>query len=165
MKQHSKLYKQEYVQVSLDDKRAITYIFTTYEGRSKKSFLIGGKRRYVWMSAYGLHIQEIHTLDGVIVEIKPKVDYGYLCGRIVDVNLLLVELQKCKAMDEMHNLVRDVLRPMFHSRLEHDAREIYKRQNESYQKQKAHLKDLDKKEKYKPGEWLKLLEEWRRMYK
>jgi hypothetical protein len=159
-------YKQDYIQVELNEKESDVFIFTVYKGKTKMHFSLNGKKHDAWMGAYGLHVEELHTYNGIIVEKKPKYNYGYLCNREVDVNFLLVELAKCTTRDEMNALIADVLKPMFVSRMEHDAREEYKKLHDSFAKQKKDLLEKQKlQEHYNPDEWLKLLREWRKMYR
>lgn len=165
-KQPPEVFKQDYVHVPLNEKEANVFVFTIYKGKSKIYFSLKGKRHDAWMSSFGLHLEEIHTFNDIIVEVQPKYNYGYLCNREVDVNLLLLELKKCKSRDEMDGLITDVLKPMFMSRMEHDAREEYRKLHESFEAQKRDLLNRQKKdEQYNPNKWLKLLSEWRRMYR
>jgi hypothetical protein len=165
-KQPPEVFKQDYMRVPLNEKEAKVYIFTTYRGKTRMHFSIKGERHYAWMTAYGLHVEEVHTFNDIVVELKPKYNYGYLCNREVDVIFLFAELKKCNTRDEMDSLITEVLKPMFVSRMEHDAREEYKKLNESFRQQKQDLLNKQKQqEQYNPDEWLKLLSEWRRMYR
>lgn len=162
----AELFKQDYVRVQMNDKEAKVYLFTIYKGRTKMHFSLNGQKHDAWMQAYGLHIEEYHTFNDIVVEATPKYNYGYLCNREVDVNFLLVELNKCTTRDEMNALIAEVLKPMFISRMEHDAREEYKKLHDSFALQKKQLLEKQKKqENYNPDEWLKLLREWRKMYR
>lgn len=166
MARSTEIIKQDYVSVQLNEKEADVFVFTIYKGTSKIHFNLNGKRHEAWVQAFGLHVEELHTYNDIIVEKKPRYNYGYLCNREVDMNSILVELKQCKSKGEMDSLMTSVLKEMYVSRMSHDAREEHIKLHESFTTQKQNLLERQKKqEQYDPNEWLRLLKEWRRMYR